>query len=39
MAKVGTELDSSMFMQYDEDLREIRDQAFLNNMPANEAAE
>jgi alanine dehydrogenase len=39
MAKVGTELDSSMFMQYDEDLREIRDQAFLNNMPTNEAAE
>jgi ornithine cyclodeaminase/alanine dehydrogenase-like protein (mu-crystallin family) len=37
-AKVGTELDSSMFMQYDEDLRDIRDQAFLNNMPANEAA-
>jgi len=28
-AKVGHELDSSMFMQYDEDLREIRDTAFL----------
>ncbi len=26
---VGTQLDSSLFMQYDEDLREIRDTAFL----------
>jgi len=26
---VGTELNSSLFMQYDEDLREIRDTAFL----------
>ena len=26
---IGTELNSSLFMQYDEDLREIRDTAFL----------
>jgi hypothetical protein len=29
--KVGTELDASLFMQYDEDLRAIRDTAFLGN--------
>jgi ornithine cyclodeaminase/alanine dehydrogenase-like protein (mu-crystallin family) len=28
---VGTEIDSSFFMQYDEDLRAIRDTAFLSN--------
>ena len=39
LAKVGTELDSNMFMQYDEDLREIRDQAFLNNMSIKETGE
>ena len=27
--KVGTELDSSLFMQYDDDLKKIRDSAFL----------
>ena len=35
----GTELDSSMFMQYDEDLREIRDQVFLKPVTPVEAAE
>ena len=29
--KVGTEIDSSFFMQYDDDLRAIRDTAFLGN--------
>lgn len=29
--KVGTEVDSSLFMQYDEDLRSLRDSAFLGN--------
>ena len=27
--KIGTEVDASLFMQYDDDLREIRDSAFL----------
>jgi ornithine cyclodeaminase/alanine dehydrogenase-like protein (mu-crystallin family) len=29
--KIGTEVDASLFMQYDDDLRAIRDTAFLGN--------
>jgi hypothetical protein len=35
---VGTEVDSSFFMQYDDDLRAIRDNAFLGKSKRDGAA-